>query len=255
MKMCRVILCVLGIAMVAPLSLQGQTPLLDALRDGRADMQKADFNTAIADFTRAIQASPTSFDAYNQRGFARLHNFDLNGAMADFTQAITLHDDTNNSHYGRALVEQANGDFKSAMSDYILVIQTAHKPESTDYPHFFLWLVRTQLGQKDEADKELADYMTKRPSSAPWWDTDICKYLLGQFSDTDLLTTAVSVKTADWRDHFQCEAWYFVGMKKLIAGDKAAASDYFRKSESTNQPRLTEAILARAEFEALQLNP
>ena len=48
-----------------------------------------------------------------------------------------------------------------------------------------------------------------------------------------------------------CHAWFYAGMKKLLAGDKKAAADYFRKCLATDQKTLTEYEMASTELKAL----
>ena len=48
-----------------------------------------------------------------------------------------------------------------------------------------------------------------------------------------------------------CEAWYFGGMKRLLAADKNTASDYFRKWLTTEELTFNEYGLAQAELKML----
>jgi len=48
-----------------------------------------------------------------------------------------------------------------------------------------------------------------------------------------------------------CEAWYYIGMKHLGAGDKTTAIDDLRKCEATNQKNSMKFRLAEIELKAL----
>ncbi len=47
-----------------------------------------------------------------------------------------------------------------------------------------------------------------------------------------------------------CEAWYFVGMKKWIAGESAVATDCFQKSVATGKKNFVEYRFAQAELKS-----
>jgi hypothetical protein len=49
-----------------------------------------------------------------------------------------------------------------------------------------------------------------------------------------------------------CEAWYFAGMKRLLAGDKPGAIEAFHKCLTTGQKDYCEFLLAEAELQALE---
>lgn len=261
MKWCRLAKMLCAALLFSVTGASGQSTTADLYKAGHEAMVKADFDGAIAAYTQAMGLEPKSFRPFEARGFAKLYKYDLDGALADFSQAISLEPSAFNAYYGRAVVEQAQGKLDAAISDYHDTLKLTPpafvKTNSTrpDKTHFYLWLARVQQNQQADANKELSDYMSKRPTSANWWYTRIGNFLLGQYAEVDVLTSAVSVRSAEGRDYDQCEAWYFVGMKRLLAGDKSAAADYFRKCAGTNQVKVTEFVLARAESEALQLNP
>lgn len=48
-----------------------------------------------------------------------------------------------------------------------------------------------------------------------------------------------------------CEAWYYAGMKRLLAGDKKTAADYLNKCLGTREKNFDEYILAQAELKSL----
>ena len=60
------------------------------------------------------------------------------------------------------------------------------------------------------------------------WVSKIGRLLLDQISESDFLGGATSSDVE--KDRAQhCEAWYYTGMKRLLAGDKKTAADYFNK--------------------------
>jgi lipoprotein NlpI len=183
-----------------------------------------------------------------------MHKGDMNGALTDFNHAISLGGKADNAYYGRALVEQAQGALDAAIADYHQTLASA--PPGGDNPHFYLWLARVQQNQKADADKELSDYIAKRPTTRKQdWQSKIGGFLLGQVTEANLATYALSFPNPADQSRAQCESWYFIGMKRQIAGEKDAAADDFRKCLGTNQTVLTQYVLAKAAAEALDLNP
>jgi lipoprotein NlpI len=256
MMTCRLFVCLAGLVLLAPsivFAQQGQG-LPPAYQAGRGHLMTGDFAAAIDDFSKAIEAAPDRPEPYIARGLAKIHLFDATGAIADFNQAIALDKHISTAYFGRGIAEQMNGGFDAAMDDYEHLIK--RYPANTDAPHFYLWLVRVQLNQKDDADKELTDYLTTRPSSGPNdWNVKVGGFLLGHVSEANLLTAAETSPTLPDKGKAVCVAYYFVGMKRLIAGDKIDAADNFRKALATNETMLTEYPLAHAEFQALQHQP
>ena len=82
------------------------------------------------------------------------------------------------------------------------------------------------------------------------WTAQIGRFLLDQISESDFLDGATSPDTE--KDRAQhCEAWYYAGMKSLLAGDKKTAGDYFNKCVGTREKNLYEYILAQAELKSV----
>ena len=75
-------------------------------------------------------------------------------------------------------------------------------------------------------------------------------HLLGKVSEADLFAAAKSPDAKKERGQL-CEAWFYSGMKKLLAGDKAAAAEHFQKCLATEQKDFTEYRFAQAELKAL----
>jgi tetratricopeptide (TPR) repeat protein len=70
---------------------------------GEAYYKDGDFDSAIAEFTKAIRLDPAAAAAYNNRGFAYRRKRDYDRAIADFTDAVKLAPD--NADYKNNLAE------------------------------------------------------------------------------------------------------------------------------------------------------
>ena len=75
----------------------------------------------------------------------------------------------------------------------------------------------------------------------------IAKFLLNQISETDF---SKAIEPSDTGKE-QSEFWYYTGMKHLLAGDKAGASDCFQKSLATKTRPFAVFFSARAELSSL----
>ena len=63
---------------------------MNEFNKGNQLFDQKQYDQAIAEFTKAIQADPKQADYYTNRGFAYLHVNKLNEASDDFTKAIEL---------------------------------------------------------------------------------------------------------------------------------------------------------------------
>jgi tetratricopeptide (TPR) repeat protein len=220
---------------------------------GRGDVRrrKGDLDGAISDYTQAIQIDPKNALAYLRRGGARTEKKEYDGAFADYEQTISIDPSKYAAYYERGIAKQIRRDFEGSLLDLTHAAEVTPAGSRRDYLQFFVWLLRARLGRADEANRELAAYMNpERKLSQEPWVVKVGAFLLGNLTEDDLLTAAASPDTAkDQGQH--CEAWYYSGMKQLLAGDKKTAADDFNRSLATKQTGYTEYRLAESESEAL----
>ena len=251
---------------------------------GNTARAKHDLENAISDYNRAIELDPTYALAYYNRGVTKQTKGDLDGALADYNPAIEL-DSTNASAYSsRAVVKQMKGNLDGALADYSSAIELNPKDagsynnraalyflahnwraalddynrlfqlsnQSQDFPHLYVWLIRARMGERDAANKELTDYLDQRGNGARnAWYSNVASFLLGRASEVELLAVAKIPDSLSKTGHL-CEAWFYIGMKKLLAGDKTGAEGCFQASVATNQQEYTEYHFAEAELKALR---
>jgi tetratricopeptide (TPR) repeat protein len=191
---------------------------------GSAKANSKDLDEAIAAFNHAVRLDPDSVQAFENLGSAKARKGDFEGATADYNQAIRLDPKDFAAFERRALTRQSKGDFEGALGDWVLFDELAPPGGSQDYAHLYTWLVRVRRGQSAEANRELAAYLGgRRNTPAADWIPKIGRFLLDQISESDFLGDATSSDVE--KDRAQhCEAWYYAGMKRLLAGDKKTAA-------------------------------
>jgi tetratricopeptide (TPR) repeat protein len=219
---------------------------------GSAKADKGDLDGAIADFNHAVRLDPDSVEGLKNLGSAKVRKGDFEGAIADYNQAIQLDPKDFGAFEMRALTKQLKGDFEGTLGDLVLFDELAPPGENQDHAHLNTWLVRVRQGQSAEANRELAAYLgSRRNMPATDWISKIGRFLLDQITESDFLADATSSDVE--KDRAQhCEAWYYAGMKRLLARDKKTAANYFNKCLGTREKNFDEYILAQAELKSLE---
>lgn len=140
-------------------------------------------------------------------------------------------------------------DFTNALISFRMSCDLGSKNQ--DYSYYRIWLIRSRLGEKKAATKELEAYLDNRKIGKPDdWPSKVGRFLTGQLSESDFIKAAdnADVQT-DAEQH--CEAYFYAGSKRLIEGDKTAAVDDFHKCLATNVRNFEEYQSAEAELNRL----
>jgi len=226
------------------------------LSRGMDEQQKGGLDAAFSDFGKAIEVKPGYAEAYLNRGLVKKAKGDFNGALDDLNQAVE--GDTKNpfGYFNRGHLKEVTGDSAGALADFRQftgLIGDNYQRE--DYAYLYMWLIRTQQGTdaKSDIDQELSDYLVKRTNLnmlAGDWVSKIGDFLLDRSNESDFIA-ATNTNDPLKTQARHCEAWYFAGIKHLLANDKAGAIDYFHRSLATNQTDYLEYDLASAELKQL----
>jgi lipoprotein NlpI len=206
-------------------------------------------------FTLALQDKPDYVEALFNRGLARMILDDPAGSMADLNQAIALEPDASPAYFGRAVLLLSQGDATDALSDLQQYGQRVPHDPQADYAQLWIWIIRNQQGQKAQADQELSAALSQKWNAAPdAWASQNARILLGRISESDYLAAAVVSNDPDKDQGQHCEAWFYLGEKRLFAGDKIGASAAFRACLATGQIEFFEYMLAKAQLQADKLH-
>lgn len=217
---------------------------------GIARRQKGDLEGAIADYTRALELEPKNAQAYNNRGFARKQQGDLDGAIADYTRALKIDPKHAIACNNRGIAHWLNRTWAEALADFQRKSELS--PLEADTPQLYCWILRVRLGERATADRELAAYALSRAGSVDVaWARKVSAFLLNHLGEEALVQAAASLDRENERSQ-QCSAWFFSGMKLLLADERTAAAEHFLKCLAMERKNDPEYEFAAAELKALQ---
>jgi tetratricopeptide (TPR) repeat protein len=87
-------------------------------RAGQASLNKGEYDKAIDQFSKAIEASPFEVSNYYYRGLAWYKNGNKDKAIADFDKVIILDARWQSAYIYRGLCKMEGGEYKEALKDY-----------------------------------------------------------------------------------------------------------------------------------------
>jgi tetratricopeptide (TPR) repeat protein len=205
--------------------------------------QQADFDGAIADFSRVIKLVPSYGPAYYNRGHVEYFRGDLDDSLSEINHALGLTANFPFAYFIRGLIERAKGERPEAVSDF-------QKSAGLGFSEaaLWVWIVERENGQRGIAREDLSNALTKANSfRAGEWPTPVAEYLLDKITDAQLLTQANQGAANDIQNKL-CEAWFYIGMVKHLAGDRAGAQDAFSRSIATGAKGSEEFIESTREM-------
>jgi tetratricopeptide (TPR) repeat protein len=198
---------------------------------GGAKESKGDLEGAIADYGQALKLDPKNSTAYSGRASVKTTRNDLDGAIADDTRIIEFDPKNSEAYINRGAVFYAKTSWKEALEDFR---HAAGLGDDAGHARILVWLARVKQGEKIAADKELAASLAEKKSEDGEWDSMLARFVLGQVAEEALLKGA----TASEKKVLDCEAWYFIAIKHLLAGDKKAAAEDLKKCLATTREKL-----------------
>ena len=170
-------------------------------------------------------------------------------ALGELNRALKLNPGIVPGYYVRGGANYLAHQWNDAVKDYRHFCQVDQRFGT--YPRFFIWMIRSQNGEKAAADEELGAYFKKGRKDISAWEAEIGDFLLGRMNEDEFLR-AGKVSDAKQRGGRQCEAWFYAGIKRQLAGDRTVARDYMQKCVATGSKPAYEYGFAVAELKALE---
>jgi len=218
---------------------------------GVAKAANTDLDGALADYSKAIELNPKHAAVYRNRGIAKSYLRDIVGAMADCNKAIELNPQYALAYRSRGYLRYNLRDYAEALADFRKFCEL-DAATSQDFSHFRIWLIQARAGETTVANTELQTYLQNRKSLKPEdWPLKVGQFLIGELSEPDFLNAADNTNMKK-NDGQHCEAWFFAGSKRLIAGDNSTAIDDFAKCIATKMKTFQDYQSAEAELKNLQ---
>jgi tetratricopeptide (TPR) repeat protein len=187
------------------------------LARGECELYLNKLDAARNDYDKAIELDPVAGAGFQGLAFVALYNQDPQTALDYFNRAIRLNAYPP-AYVSRAVAEIALGDYHEAIID---LSEAEHaNPKDEDGPETLLWVARALSNDVEGANAELQAYLDERKSTDPW-GLKRARFLLGEI-DEDLFLHKVARAPSEL-----CEAYFYSGLKRLLAGDKPGAMDLF----------------------------
>jgi tetratricopeptide (TPR) repeat protein len=253
---------------------------------GHAKASLKNFQDALTDFDKVVELTPQAAEAYAARGGVKLLMDDFAGADADLEKAFRLNPNSLLAFATRGFLKEKRGDYTGALADFNRVVEMdgLQLPEASaslgllqynlsqwnpaldnlrkaqqigctedDLP-FYIWLIQSQSGKADEANKELEAFLNSlQGEKATHWPASIGHFLIGKLPEDKFLNQATTKARRPSAIKGQiCESFYYAGMKHKLAGDKPGAVDFFQKCLATGSDNSFGYI--SAQFELRELN-
>lgn len=245
-------------------------PNLPLVYNNRGMFEQANgkYDEAIADFTKALELDPKFVVALTNRGFVLMNLDRYEEAEIDFSESLRIDAAQPMVLSLRASSKLMRGDFDAAIKDYHEVLKwdtknpvghaelgfalffagkwaealTAFETASQLNPkmRFLLpwrYLTMLYLNRKQQADEIFATDLAIPPAKREWSDA-ILVYLADKQSEPDL-RKAINLADAAAAEAQNCEAEYFIGQRKLLAGQTAAAKAHFAAALKSKAKQLS----------------
>ena len=213
-----------------------------------ARFNKGEFKNSIRDCDQALMLDAKNELAYLLRGDCEFCTEKYDSAISDYDKALILDPKDRRSYFNRGLSEQAKGSLNSALSDFVRSDALAEEPSAHASAHVAIWVIRSLQGKVKEANDELSAYFRNLPldNSLGWLKT-VADFILDTTSEADLIATASSSSGAKRKERL-CDAYYYIGVKRLIIGDHVSAAVCFGKCLTTEATYSGSFVLAKSKL-------
>lgn len=209
--------------------------------------EKGHYDLAIQDLDESVRVNPLAFRSFVTRGWEYVRKYDYKRAIQDLNQAIQLSQKDDYAYANRGIAKFLSGDFADAESDFSMSQHLAPKPVR-DYPALNRILARL----RDAKEKGVQpDLNAVKFEDLKQWPGPIASYYFGLISQEAVLQAA-NVRFERERKWKLCQAYFFLGERALIDGNRDEAMQLLQKSIDTEAVTNVEYVWASGELRNLQ---
>lgn len=222
-----------------------------------ARQRKGDLKGALEDGAAALAEEPRMTKARSLRASVLIAQGDAKGGMEELAAAIRAKPSDPHAHLARAAARYQQGQWPEAFDD----LQKAGKLftgqnsdlEGRAYAAALLTLVEIRRNPSDPPIQPSKDFVKvlKELQKSPARNhlLTLPGYLAGEETQEGLLRAAEEAPAR--KAQSRCEAWFFIGERKLLGGDKPGAREAFARAVETGARGVFEHDLAQARLQAL----
>lgn len=194
-------------------------------------LQAGRFSDALADLNKSIEIDPNQPAAFSLRGTAFLQTGDARSALADYETALKLDPDSPQLRADVGFSQYFLGTYDAALASF------AGAQDVDPRAHFLdPWRAAALVadGRQSDAEQTFAELIAKPATERDWFDV-LTLLVLGKATDNEALS-AVSSADEQATDAQRCEAFYFIGQRRLFEDKPDEAELFFRQAlESKSQ--------------------
>jgi tetratricopeptide (TPR) repeat protein len=212
-----------------------------------------DFDKSAVDLEKALQLDPQNPSPFLARGILRMkRGGEDDAALADFEHAVELHPQAPEAHGMLGWFQYKLGKWEPALANCRKALELGGIVNVAGY-HSYIWLIRSQSGQKEAANEELESYLKSLDATkSNEWSAITARFLTGSLPETNFLGLAITAARRPSAITNQIsESLFYAAMKRKLAGDKQGALDLLQKCVDTKDDNMA-YMNARDELQALK---
>ncbi len=201
-------------------------PALDRVR---AALERGDWGAARDAASLVLETDAASYPARVLRAVAQLELGDLDAALADADRALALDAGSGAAHWVRVHALYRQSRWAEAAEAGRSLAEAGHAEGVV-----WRWLARVRLGQRADADRELAGSLRRRSGGEGTLERLVAAHFVGELGLEDLV--AQSMRTGEHPRVSEARALALAGEMRLVEGDRAGALELFRRAAALDAP-------------------
>ncbi len=230
------------VALLSPPAWSSSSNEKERMTKALRQMEKKDYERAVASFTELLKENPGLADAFLNRAASRVELKDFEGALSDYDQALKLNPNFVETYLQRAELNVKQGDLQAAISDYTQALRL--NPKDAD-AHAKRAVAYKLNGDYAKAIEDCTATMNLSPDSIEAMEERAdCKMraydLDGAIGDYNTLLKKYKSKVSYLN--------YNLGQAYQLKGDKAAAREHFDEAIAFHSKNLKTSHKQESDF-------